>query len=131
MMRYRFVDEQKADGFPIARVCEIAGVSRSAYHDWKRNRDGVATIRELEEARLVRAIREIHDDSDGTYGSPRVTMELRRQGWVVNHKRVERFWRKEGLKVPAKEPKRSRLWLNDGSCIRLRPQLPNHVWTTR
>ncbi len=58
-----------------------------------------------------------------------ITGMLRNDGWRVNHKRVERIWRKEGLKVPAKQPKRSRLWLNDGSCIRLRPQYPNHVWS--
>jgi putative transposase len=50
-------------------------------------------------------------------------------GWVVNDKRVERIWRREGLKVPAKQPKRGRLWLNDGSCIRLRAERPNHVWS--
>ena len=49
-------------------------------------------------------------------------------GWRVNHKRVERIWRQEGLKVPARQPKRSRLWFNDGSCIRLRPEHRNHVW---
>jgi len=54
---------------------------------------------------------------------------LRQEGWQVNHKRVERIWRKEGLKVPKKQPKRRRLWLNDGSCIRLRPQFKNHVWS--
>ena len=53
---------------------------------------------------------------------------LRREGWIVNHKRVERIWRREGLKVPQKQPKRGRLWLNDGSCIRLRPQHRDHVW---
>jgi putative transposase len=47
----------------------------------------------------------------------------------VNHKRVERIWRKEGLKVPQKQPKRGRLWLNDGSCIRLRPEHKDHVWS--
>lgn len=47
---------------------------------------------------------------------------------MVNHKRVERIWRREGLKVPEKQPKRRRLWLNDGSCIRLRPSWPSHVW---
>lgn len=46
----------------------------------------------------------------------------------MNHKRVERIWRQEGLKVPYRQPKRGRLWLNDGSCIRLRPQYRNHVW---
>jgi len=53
---------------------------------------------------------------------------LRQDGWHVNHKRVFRIWRREGLKVPQKQPKRARLWLNDGSCIRLRPQHRNHVW---
>ena len=50
-------------------------------------------------------------------------------GWVVNDKRVERIWKREGLKVPQKQPKRGRLWLADGSCIRLRPEYPNHVWS--
>jgi len=54
---------------------------------------------------------------------------LRRAGWAVNDKRVERIWRREGLKVPAKQPKRKRLWLTDGSCIRLRAERPNHVWS--
>ncbi len=54
---------------------------------------------------------------------------LRQEGWLVNHKRVERIWRREGLKVPQKQPKRRRLWLNDGSCIRLRPQFKDHVWS--
>jgi putative transposase len=54
---------------------------------------------------------------------------LRRAGWLVNDKRVERIWRREGLKVPARQPKRSRLWLNDGSCIRLRAEHRNHVWS--
>ena len=50
-------------------------------------------------------------------------------GWAVNVKRVERIWRREGLKVPSKQPKKGRLWLNDGSCLRLRPERPNHVWS--
>jgi len=54
---------------------------------------------------------------------------LRHEGWQVNHKRVERIWRREGLKVPKKQPKRGRLWLNDGSCIRLRPEYEDHVWS--
>ena len=57
----------------------------------------------------------------GRYGYRRVTDMLRIEGWGVNHKRVERIWRQEGLKVPQRQPKRGRLWLNDGSCIRLRP----------
>ena len=64
----------------------------------------------------------------GRYGYRRVVALLHAEGWHVNHKRVERIWRREGLKVPLKQPKRGRLWLNDGSCIRLRPCWQNHVW---
>ena len=65
----------------------------------------------------------------GRYGYRRITALLHRGGWSVNHKRVERIWRREGLKVPQKQPKRGRLWLTDGSCVRLRPCWPNHVWS--
>ena len=58
----------------------------------------------------------------------RITALLRREGWRVNHKRVERIWRQEGLKVPKKQPRKGRLWLNDGSCLRLRPCWQDHVW---
>ena len=64
----------------------------------------------------------------GRYGYRRVTALLQHAGWEVNHKRVEQIWRREGLKVPQKQPKRGRLWLNDGSCVRLRPEYPDHVW---
>ena len=65
----------------------------------------------------------------GRYGYRRITSMLKREGWKVNHKRVESIWRNEGLKVPQKQPKRARLWLNDGSCIRLRPKHKDHVWS--
>jgi hypothetical protein len=65
----------------------------------------------------------------GRYGYRKITELLRRAGWLVNDKRVERIWRREGLKVPARQPKRGRLWLNDGSCIRLRAEHRNHVWS--
>ena len=64
----------------------------------------------------------------GRYGYRRITALLRAEGWHINHKRVERIWRQEGLKVPQKQPKRGRLWLNDGSCVRLRSEQRNHVW---
>ena len=64
----------------------------------------------------------------GRYGYRRITTLLRAEGWSINHKRVERIWRREGLKVPQKQPKRGRLWLNDGSCLRLRPSWRHHVW---
>jgi transposase InsO family protein len=66
----------------------------------------------------------------GRYGYRRITALLNNnEGWKVNHKRVEKIWRREGLKVPQKQPKRGRLWLNDGSCIRLRPEHKDHVWS--
>jgi len=65
----------------------------------------------------------------GRYGYRRITALLHAAGWAVNVKRVERIWRREGLKVPPRQPKKGRLWLNDGSCVRLRPEYPNHVWS--
>ncbi|MDB5376129.1 MAG: integrase catalytic subunit, partial [Rubritepida sp.] len=65
----------------------------------------------------------------GRYGYRRIAALLRSCGWVVNVKRVERIWRREGLKVPTRQPKWGRLWLNDGSCVRLRPVRVNHVWS--
>jgi putative transposase len=66
----------------------------------------------------------------GRYGYRKIAELLRSTaGWVVNDKRVERIWRREGLKVPHRQPKKGRLWLNDGSCIRLRAARPNHVWS--
>ena len=64
----------------------------------------------------------------GRYGYRRITALLQGEGWRVNHKRIERLWRREGLKVPRKQPKRGRLWLNDGSCVRQRPERKDHVW---
>jgi putative transposase len=65
----------------------------------------------------------------GRYGYRIINGMLVNEGWEVNHKRVERIWREEGLKVPEKQPKRGRLWLHDGSCIRLRPRYTDHVWS--
>ncbi len=80
-----------------------------------------------DEAALTGAIIELARQY-GRYGYRRITALLRAEGWACNHKRVERIWRCEGLKVPARQPKRGRLWLNDGSCVRLRPERANHVW---
>jgi putative transposase len=65
----------------------------------------------------------------GRYGYRRITAMLKAEGWMVNHKRVARIWRQEGLKVPQKQPRRKRLWLSDGSCLRLRPEHKDHVWS--
>ena len=90
----------------------------------QRRNHGVSS----EESRLVADITTLAIRY-GRYGYRRITALLNERGWQVNHKRVERIWRQEGLKVPKKQPKRGRLWLNDGSCIRLRPEYKDHVWS--
>src|SRR3989440_10524993 len=87
-----------------------------------------ARSRTVETARLTADIVELVRQY-GRYGYRKIAELLRQAGWLVNDKRVERIWRREGLKVPVKQPKRGRLWLNDGSCIRLRAERPNHVWS--
>jgi putative transposase len=96
-MRYRCVDAQKAAGFPVAAACDAAGVSTSAYYAWAANAAQAPSHRPQQEARLLKEIRAIHARSRGTYGSPRMTAELRRRGWHVNHKRVERLMRTNGI----------------------------------
>jgi len=102
------------------RVCRVLAQPRSTQ---RRER----VIRKEEEA-LRQAVVGLACEY-GRYGYRRVTALLRSDGWHVNHKRVARIWRQEGLKVPHRQPKRRRLWLNDGSCIRLRPERRNHVWS--
>ena len=80
-----------------------------------------------DEAALTARIIELAKEY-GRYDNRRITALLRNEGCEVNGKRVARIWRQEGLKVPRKQPKRGRLWLNDESCIRLRPEHKNHVW---
>ncbi len=98
----------------------MLGQHRSTQHKEPRGADDEAALT----ADIIALARQY-----GRYGYRRVTALLRDAGWQVNRKRVERIWRKEGLKVPQKQPKRGRLWLNDGSCIRLRPEYPGHVWS--
>ena len=64
----------------------------------------------------------------GRYGYRRFKALLRHCGWRVNHKRVERIWKREGLKVPARQPKRGRLWISDGSLMRFQPEWKDHLW---
>ena len=65
----------------------------------------------------------------GRYGYKRITALLNQEGWKVNHKRVARIWREVGLKVPAKQPKKGRLWLGNGDCVRHRSEYKDHVWS--
>jgi putative transposase len=99
--RYRCVDAQvyaqKAAGFPVGAACAAAGVSTSAYYAWTVRRVQGPSEAERDQARLVAEIRTVHAGSDGVYGSPRVTAELRRRGWVVNRKRVQRLMAANGL----------------------------------
>lgn len=101
------------------RACRVIGQHRSTQRRHPTERD--------DEVALTAAIVALASEY-GRYGYRRITALLRARGWDVNIKRVWRIWRREGLKVPMKQPKRGRLWLNDGSCIRLRPSWPNHVW---
>lgn len=101
-------------------ACRVLGQHRSTQRKVPRGR--------ADDAALTADIIELATQY-GRYGYRRITALLRDAGWVVNVKRVERIWRQEGLKVPAKQPKRGRLWLNDGSCVRLRPERANHVWS--
>jgi putative transposase len=102
------------------RACKVLGQHRSTQYHRYQVPD--------EEEQLTRRIIELATKY-GRYGYRLITGLLRNEGWNVNHKRVERIWRREGLKVPKKQPKRGRLWLTDGSCIRLRPEHRNHVWS--
>jgi putative transposase len=102
------------------RVCRALGQHRSTQRQVPRGRD--------DEEQLTADLTELARRY-GRYGYRKIAALLRDAGWIVNDKRVERIWRREGLKVPAKQPKRGRLWLNDGSCVRLRPDHPNHVWS--
>lgn len=106
MSRYRWVDCQKADGFPVRTACFVAEVSTSAYYDWLQ-RSAAPTETEWDEAKLVNAIVDIHHNLDDTYGSPRMTGELRREGFSANHKRVERLMRYYG--IFAKDGRRTKI----------------------
>jgi transposase InsO family protein len=97
VIRYRWVADRKAEGFPITMACRVAEVSRQAFYDWRLRAASGATVAEQVEAVLVEVMREIHDDFDETYGSPRMTVALTNQGHKVNHKRVERLMRVHGI----------------------------------
>jgi transposase InsO family protein len=96
-MRYRCVDAQKAAGFPVVAACQAVGVSAWAFYAWAAKGAQGQPAAEQTQAELVAKIRTIHAESAGTYGSPRVTHELRRRGWRVNHKRVERLMAAHGI----------------------------------
>ena len=100
-------------------ACRVLGQPRATQRKVPRTADDEAALT----ADIIALARQY-----GRYGYRRITALLRAAGWVVNKKRVARIWRREGLKVPQRQPKRGRWWLNNGSCIRLKPERPNHVW---
>lgn len=102
------------------RACRVLGQARSTHRHEVEPDAYERRLRERIEALAAEF---------GRYGYRRITALLRAEGFRVNHKRVERIWRQEALKVPKKQPRKGRLWLNDGSCLRLRPTHRNHVWS--
>lgn len=111
---------QEQYGFSERRVCRALDQPRSTQRYIPQPRD--------DEEPLTQDILRLAGQY-GRYGYRRVTGKLWEEGWSVSFSRVERIWKREGLKVPQKQPKRARLWLNDGSCVRLRPSCPNEVWS--
>jgi putative transposase len=107
-------------GVSERRACQVLGQHRSTQRKAPHTPDDEAALT----ADIVELAR-----TYGRYGYRRITALLHQAGWAVNAKRVQRIWRREGLKVPQKQPKRGRLWLQDGSCMRLRASWPNHVWS--
>ena len=107
-------------GVSERRACRVLGQHRTTQRHVPRGR--------ADEERLVADMIELARQY-GRYGYRRIAALLRDVGWQINDKRVERLWRREGLKVPQKQPKKGRLWLDDGSCIWLRAEYTNHVWS--
>ena len=105
-------------GVSERRSCRVIGQHRSTQRKWPQEK--------VDEELLTRDIIKLAREY-GRYGYRRIAVLLKNTGWQVNAKRVERIWRREGLKVPMKQPKRGRLWFNDGSCVRLRALRPNHM----
>jgi transposase InsO family protein len=107
-------------GVSERRACRVLGQHRSTQRKAAKTPDDEAALTADIMALALRY---------GRYGYRRITAMLHQAGWIVNVKRVKRIWRREGLKVPSKQPKRGRQWLNDSSFIRIRPEYPNHVWS--
>ncbi len=137
MTRYRWVADRKAEGFPVTMACKVAEVSRQAFHDWRLRAKSRPSEAEQAEEGLVEQMREIHDDFDETYGSPRMTVELTNQGTVVNHKRVERLMRVHGIvgvhkpaKVRTTIPAEHNPPLPDLVGRRFDPGMPDVAWVS-
>jgi putative transposase len=114
----------------VSHACERGVSERHACHllGQPRGTQRYRPTQREDEDRLTQAIVALASQY-GRYGYRRITALLVRAGWKVGKDRVERIWCREGLKVPKRQKPRGRLWLNDGSCVRLRPTHPNHVWS--
>ncbi len=123
MSRYHWIDARKAEDFPVAAACTVAEVSASSYYDWVAKVTTGPTGAEWDEALLVNEIYEIHLGHDDTHGSPRMTDELTRRGYCVNHKRVERLMAIYGLYAQDGRRKKCRTTIPDLSA----PPLPDLV----
>jgi hypothetical protein len=97
LSRFQFVDDHRG-AFGVKRLCRVLEVSRSGFYRWLKAAPA-RMERMRADARLARRIRKIHKESDGTYGAPRVTAELKDAGIDVNHKRVERVMRRIGNRI--------------------------------
>jgi transposase InsO family protein len=106
-------------GLSERRACRVRGQPRAVQRYAPRPRD--------DEAPLTARVIELAG-TYGRYGYRRITAMLHPEAWRVNHKRIERVWQHASLKVPTKQPRRGRLWLNEHSCIRLRPERRDHMW---
>lgn len=93
MTGFRFVEEHQAE-YRITDLCRVAGVSRSGFYAW---RSRPLSARAVADAELTEVIREIHQNSRGTYGAPRIRGQLRRRGHRVSRHRVARLMRIDGL----------------------------------
>jgi len=111
--RYRFVSAMKAEGFEVQAACEAAEVSTSSYYDWLAKVACGPSPAEWDEAVLVNEMHDVHRLLDDSYGSPRMTAELRRRGYCVNHKRTERLMAQNGL------------FARDGRRKKLRTTIPD------
>lgn len=123
MSRYRWIDSRKAEGFPVAPACRTADVSTSAYYGWRDKVAGGPTQAEWDEAIVVNEMYDVHCHLDDTYGSPRMTDELRRRGHCVNHKRTERLMATNGIYAQDGRRKKVRTTIPDVSA----PPLPDLV----
>ncbi|MGC5249655.1 IS3 family transposase [Gordonia sp. DT219] len=100
---YEVIDAEKA-AFPIARGVDLLGVSRSGFYEWRRRRDSPPTARQDRRRVLAEKIAAFHDSSDGVYGAPQITADLRASGEAVSRKTVAKIMRRNGIQGISPRP---------------------------